>query len=59
MPGGDAGGDAGGESCEDDELDAVLVSVGPVESALVGAASTLEDAPFSSFCSCSSIRTFA
>lgn len=58
MSGGDAGGDVGGESCEE-ELEAVLVRIGPVASGLVVTGSMLEDAPFSSFFSCSSIRTFA
>lgn len=58
MSGGDGGGELVDESCED-ELDAVLVSVGPVEFGPVEAGSTLVDAPFSSFFSCSSIKTWA
>lgn len=49
----------GGERCEEEEFDAAVVSVGPVESGLVEAGSTLEEAPIASFLSCSSTRTSA
>jgi hypothetical protein len=53
--GGESGGEVGGEKCEEAfEVALVGVGCGPAE-----AGSTLDDAPLTSCCSFSSIKTFA
>jgi hypothetical protein len=51
--GGESGGEVGGENC------VALVGVGTAESGVGEAASALGDPSLTSFCSFSSIRTFA
>ena len=52
--GGESGGEVGGENCV-----VALVGVGPAESGAAEAASLLGDSSLTSFCSFSSITTFA
>ena len=52
--GGESGGEVGGENCV-----VALIGVGPAESGAAEAASLLGDSSLTSFCSFSSITTFA